>query len=88
MYPEIEEEGNKHLFYFTPHTLTKLLKNYGFEIKKYSVDYDYGKSSPKIERKYKFDLLFCHLTGINLSNAILIAAQKKQEINNVNRDLI
>ena len=26
----IDEEGNKHLFYFTPHTLTKLLEKHGF----------------------------------------------------------
>lgn len=76
MYPEIDEEGNKHLFYFTPRTLTRLLKKYGFRIKKYSVDYDFGKSNPKIEREYRFNLLFCNLTGINLGNAILIAAQK------------
>ena len=77
MYPEIDEEGNKHLFYFTPHTLRKLLEKHGFYIKRHSVDYDYEKLEPKIERKYRFDLLFCHLTGINLSNAILIAAQKR-----------
>ncbi len=77
MYPEIDEEGNKHLFYFTPHTLTKLLNKYSFRIKKHSVDYDYENPEPKIQRKYRFDLLFCHLTGINLSNAILIAAQKR-----------
>ena len=77
MYPEIAEEGNKHLFYFTPSTLTKLLNKYGFRIKKHSVDYDYENPEPKIQRKYRSDLLFCHLTGINLSNAILIAAQKR-----------
>lgn len=76
MYPEIEEEGNKHLFYFTPRTLTKLLNKYGFRIKKHSVDYDYEKPGRKTERKYRFDLLFCNLTGINLSNALLVAAQK------------
>lgn len=78
MYPRIDEEGNKHLFYFTPRTLVKLLKKHGFEVKKCSVDYDYGKFEPRLERKYKFDLLFCHLTGINISNAILIAAKKKK----------
>jgi len=76
MYPEIDEEGNKHLFYFTPRTLTRLLEKYGFRIKKYSVDFDFGKSSPKIEREYRFNLLFCNLTKINLGNAVLIAAQK------------
>ena len=76
MYPEIDEEGNKHLFYFTPRTLAKLLKKHGFEVKKYSVDYDYGKFEHRLERKYRFDRFFCNLTGINLSNAILIAAQK------------
>ncbi len=79
MYPEIDEEGNKHLFYFTPRTLTKLLKKHGFEIKKYSIDYDYGKFEHRLERKYRFDLLFCSLTRLNLSNAILIAAQKKKQ---------
>lgn len=78
MYPEIDEEGNKHLFYFTPRTLVKLLKKYGFRIKRHSVDYDYGRFERKLERKYRFDLLFCRLTGINLSNAILIAAQKRR----------
>lgn len=77
MYPEIEEKGNKHLFYFTPHTLTKLLEKYGFRIRQRSVDYDDENPSPEIERKYRFELLFCRLTGINLSNAILLAAQKK-----------
>ena len=79
MYPEIDEEGNKHLFYFTPRTLAKLLKKHGFEVKKYSVDYDYGKFEHRLERKYRFDLLFCSLTGLNLSNAILIAVQKKRQ---------
>ena len=78
MYPEIEEEGNKHLFYFTPRTLRKLLEKYGFRIRKHSVDYDYEKPNPKIERRYRRKLLFCNLTGINLSNAILIAAQKEK----------
>ena len=77
MYPEIDEEGNKHLFYFTPRTLTKLLEKYDFRIRKRSVDYDDENPSPKIERKYRFELLFCRLSGINLSNAILIAAQKR-----------
>ncbi len=76
MYPRIEEAGNKHLFYFTPQTLSRLLKKYSFRIKKYSVDYDYENPEPRIERKYRFELLFCHFTGINLGNAILIAAQK------------
>ncbi|MFC1667164.1 class I SAM-dependent methyltransferase [Candidatus Omnitrophota bacterium] len=79
MYPEIDEEGNKHLFYFTPRTLTKLLETHGFEIKKYSVDYDYGKLDPKLEKKYRFDLLFCRITKVNLSNAVLIAAQKRKD---------
>jgi len=77
MYPEIDEEGNKHLFYFTPPTLTKLLEKYGFRIRRRSVDYDDENPSPEIERKYRFELLFCRLSGINLSNAILVAAQKK-----------
>jgi len=76
MYPEIEEEGNKHLFYFISRTLTKLLKKHGFEVKECSVDYDYGKFEHRLERKYRIDRFFCDLTGINLSNAILIAAQK------------
>ena len=78
MYPEIDEEGNKHLFYFTPSTLGKLLEKHGFHIRKHSVDYDYENPEPKIQRKYRFELLFCRLTGINLSNAILIAAQKNR----------
>ena len=77
MYPEIDEEGNKHLFYFNPRTLTRLLKRYGFQVKRRSVDYNFGKPDLKIERRYKFALLFCNLTGINLFNAILIAAQKR-----------
>jgi len=77
MYPAIDEEGNKHLFYFTPRTLTKLLKKYGFEVNKYSVDYDYDGFRPELKRKYTFDSLFYRFTGINLSNAILIAAQKR-----------
>lgn len=77
MYPEIDEQGNKHLFYFTPSTLSKLLKKCGFRIAASSVDYDYESSEPKIERRYKFALLFCQWTGINISNAILVAAQKK-----------
>ncbi|MDP8230541.1 MAG: class I SAM-dependent methyltransferase [Candidatus Gorgyraea atricola] len=77
MYPEIDEEGNKHLFYFTPRTLTRLLKKYGFKVRARSVDYDYGKPDPKLERRYRFDVLFCRFTGLNISNAILIAAQKK-----------
>ena len=79
MYPGIDEEGNKHLFYFTPRTLGKLLKKHGFRIKRRSVDYDYGNFGHKLERKYRLDVLFCRLTGINLSNAILIAAQKKKK---------
>ncbi|NQV04163.1 MAG: class I SAM-dependent methyltransferase [Candidatus Omnitrophica bacterium] len=78
MYPGIDEEGNKHLFYFTPHTLGKLLKKHGFQVKRCSVDYAYGNFGHKLERKYRFDVLFCRFTGINLSNAILIAAQKKK----------
>lgn len=77
MYPEIDEEGNKHLFYFTPLTLRRLLEKYGFIIKKHSVDYDYGSPTPKLERRYRCNLAFCHLTGVNLSGAILIAAKKK-----------
>lgn len=78
MYPEINEEGNKHLFYFTPRTLARLLKQCGFQVKKRSIDYDFAKASPKIQRGYRFNLLFCKLTGINLGNAILIAAQKRR----------
>jgi len=78
MYPEIDEEGNKHLSYFTPRTLVKLLERHGFEIKKYSVDYDYERFEPGLERKYRFDLLLCHLAGVNLSNAILVVAQKRK----------
>ncbi|MFC1699130.1 methyltransferase domain-containing protein, partial [Candidatus Omnitrophota bacterium] len=59
MYPDLEESGNKHLFYFTPRTLGKLLKKHGFKVIKRSVDYDYGEPSVKLERRYKFDLLFC-----------------------------
>ena len=75
---EINEEGNKHLFYFTPRTLARLLKQCGFQVKKRSIDYDFAKASPKIQRGYRFNLLFCKLTGINLGNAILIAAQKRR----------
>ncbi len=79
MYPEIDEGGgHKHLFHFTPHTLTKLLQKYDFRLRKGSIDYDYERPNPKIERRYRFNLLSCHLSGINLSNAILIAAQKKK----------
>lgn len=77
MYPEINEKGNKHLFYFTPRTLTKLLEKYGFRVMKRSVDYNYGEEAAAIIRRYRFELLFCRLTGINLSNSILIAAQKQ-----------
>lgn len=77
MYPEIEKEGNKHLFYFTPRTLTALLKKYDFIVQKRSIDYEYGTSEPKLEKKYRSDLLFCRLAGINLSNTILVAAQKR-----------
>lgn len=77
MYPEIDEAGNKHLFYFTPSTLRRLLVKCGFRLRKHSIDYDYRQSNPKIERNYRFDSLFCNLIGINLSNAILIAAQKR-----------
>jgi len=79
MYPEIEEEDNKHLFYFTPRTLVMLLEKHGFGVCRRSVDYEYEKSEPKLERKYRSDLLFCRLTGINLSNAILVAARKKKD---------
>ena len=79
MYPEIEEEGNKHLFYFTPRTLVMLLEKHGFGICRRSVDYEYEKSEPELERKYRSDLLFCRLMGINLSNAILVAARKKKD---------
>lgn len=76
MYPEINEQGNKHLFYFTPRSLSRLLEKYGFRIKRCTVDYSFERFDPKIERRYKFDLLFCRLTGLNLSNAILVTAQK------------
>ena len=79
MYPEIDEGGgHKHLFYFTPRTLTKLLQKYDFRIRKRSVDYDYVEREPQIERRYRFYLLFCHLSGISLSRSILTAAQKKE----------
>ena len=76
MYPEIDEEGNKHLFYFTPRILKELLEKHGFKVIKHSIDYDYGKVEPGLERRYRLDLLFCGLMGINFSNAILIAARK------------
>lgn len=78
MYPDINEQGNKHLFYFTPHTLRRLLEKYGFRIRSRSIDYSHEKFDPRIERRYKFDLLFCHLIGLNLSNAILVVAQKNK----------
>ena len=80
MYPEIEEEGNKHLFYFTPCTLTALLKKNGFIVQKRSVDYEYEKSEPKLKRKYRTELLFCRFTGINISNTVLVGARKKEGV--------
>ncbi|UCB57625.1 MAG: class I SAM-dependent methyltransferase [Candidatus Omnitrophota bacterium] len=78
MYPQINEEGNKHLFYFTPRTLRELLKRCGFRIKAQAIDYDYEERTAHIERKYRIDSLICRLTGINFSNAILLAAEKKE----------
>ena len=76
MYPKPEEEGNKHLFYFTPSTLKKLLGKYGFKTREHSVDYDYESAEPKIKRKYRFELLCSRVTKLNLGNALLMAAQK------------
>jgi len=76
MYPKFNEEPTKHLFYFTPSTLKKLLGKYGFKIREHSVDYDYESTEPKIRKKYGFELLCCRFTKLNFGNAILIAAQK------------
>ncbi|MFH1046614.1 MAG: class I SAM-dependent methyltransferase [Candidatus Omnitrophota bacterium] len=77
MYPAIEEEGNKHLSYFTPATLTQLLKKHGFTIKKRSVDFDYEQPNPRLEKKFRRELLISNATGLNLAHAMIFAAQKK-----------
>lgn len=78
MYPPVDEDGNKHLFYWTPRTLKRLLKKYNFKIKRHSVDFDYQQADERLERRYQWGKLFCRLTGINIANAILIAAQKER----------
>ncbi|MBN3039005.1 MAG: class I SAM-dependent methyltransferase [Candidatus Omnitrophica bacterium] len=77
MYPEISENGNLHLSYFTPSTLAKLLKACGMRIVKQTVDFDYERPDEKLKKRYKRDLFLCNLTGLNFSNAIMVAAQKE-----------
>ncbi len=76
MYPHINEEGNKHLFYFTPKTLTRLLTNCNFKVEKLTVDYDFEKIDPNVEKTYKFNRLINNITGLVVSNSMMVCARK------------
>ncbi len=69
-------ENERHLYFFTAHSLKKMMEKAGFEIVDIRVDFNKGK--PKLEHflKYYLFLFLSRIVHINISKSILIVGKK------------
>lgn len=70
-------ENEKHLYFFTAHSLKKILEGVGFKVIEAGVDFN--KCKPKLEHflKYYWFSFISRVLGVNCSKAMLMVGQKE-----------